>query len=301
MPDTSPQTLFSATRTDYRDRPFPHLVVDDLLPACLFDQILEHWPDKRGFSAQDDGGRLQLSLLRKGMLQSLPRDQADFWGDFITSVVPDIVREAMAWLGRPLFDEMEPGDGELVVAMCDLLQISKPFEGIQPHTHYHNPLLLGTCIIYVDDAGETLRGTDILGPGAGRDDRDFLAKPTLGDISGDRPSEMLKTSRRVPFGPNRGLIMMDGPISWHGATAAASTPGPHRQIIINWALGEGWMERRHGVTIDRFQEDRVLRPDAEVSRERLARDIDRQLAARQFPLEAARTLFKTVPVSVIAR
>lgn len=302
MRNTSQFARFPAERTDYRDRPYPHLVVDDLLPKPVFDQILAHWPGKQAFSAQDDGGRQQLSLLRQGMLQTLPRDHADFWESFITGVVPDIVREAMAWLGRPLFDAMEPGEGEMVVSMVDLLQLSKPFEGIPAHTHYHNPLLLGTCIIYVDDAGETARGTDIHAPGAGYEEiQDSAVELALDRATGESAHGILQTARRVPFEVNRSLILMDGPISWHGATAAPSPPGPRRQIIINWALGERWMEQRHGVSFGQFQEDRVLKTNDDVTRERVIRDIDRQLAEREYSLAAARTLFETVPISVTGR
>ena len=292
---------FAIEKTDYQDRPFPYLVVDDLFPARLFGQILDHWPDDPLFSIHDDEDRQKLTLLKRGVLDNLPRDQADFWRAFVAGAVQDIVVEAMAWFGRPLFEAMAAGDGDLTVTMVDLLQLSKPFTGIPAHTHYHSPLLLGTCIIYVDDAGETTRGTNVLAPSPGFDDEDTATELALGDIEERRAQDMLQVERHVAFQPNRALILMDGPISWHGATAAAAVSGPRRQIIINWALGERWMDRRHGVTINQFSEDRILKPRSKLVRDRVALDIQRQLADRQYALETARALFKTVPIDLAAR
>jgi len=299
MPDTPSPKRFAVKNTDYSDRPFPHLVVDDLLPARSFDLVLEHWPEDDLFSTEDAGARQQLSLLKGDMFQRLPRDQANFWNGFGTGMVRDIIREAMAWLGRPLFHDMKPGDGEMVVTMVDLLQHSGPFKGLPAHTHYHNPLLLGTCIIYVDDAEESSRGTDIHGPSNGHEDAAMVAKLALVDPCGDRAREKLHIARRVAFKPNRGLVLMDGPISWHGAAAAPTHPGPRRQIIINWALAEAWIDRRHGVSIHQFQADRAVRPRSEIVRKRLARDVERQMADRQYSVETARALFETVPITVV--
>lgn len=292
---------FAADKTDYQDKPFPHLVVDDLLPARWFDQILKSWPGEHMFPVRVGEDRRQISLLDRGARRDPPHTKSDFWDSFVTGAVPYIIREAMAWFGRPLFEDMKAGEGELIVTMTDLIQSFEPFSGIPAHTHYHSPLLLGTCIIYVDDAGETTRGTNILEFGPGHDDEDTAVDLALGHAEPRQLDDIFTVANSVAFKPNRGLVLMDGPLCWHGAAASPLPPGPRRQIIINWALEESWAVRRHGVSIDQFNEERVLNPTSTAVRERVVSDIHLQRAEGRYSLDAARALFQAVPVTIPGR
>jgi hypothetical protein len=295
---TASTIRFQDHQTDYQDRPFPNLVVDGILDAEMFDAVLSYWPDSAMFAEASGQNRVQLPLLKEWSYGRLQVAQAAFWRKFSEITARDIVRESMCHLAQPLFGKPTAGAGGMALKMIDLVQLAGDHEALPVHTHYNDRLLLGTCIIYVDDAGGSARGTELYGPKPSFMGADELARIVAGDIGEASLSDHLEIARRVAFKPNRALVMADGPVSWHGVPLGPTVNGPRRQIIINWALDESCVEGRYGVDFTTFVEARFLSPQSPRVHDWLKEDIDRQRNPRRLPSDEARALFEKVPISV---
>jgi hypothetical protein len=276
--------------------PFPHLVVDDLMDAGTFDQLGENWPDPRQFTETDGNGREILSLGSPDHWRKLRPRQVDFWRHFAQGIVVPMVREVLPWCGLEGAGDIGVPDEKIILRMLDLMQLSEPSPVVPIHTHYQSPLLCGTCIIYVDDNGHTERGTRLFAPSDRVLGEDELFALTNRNQATAELYDKLDCARDIAFKPNRALICVDGPTSWHDVARHEGLEGPRRQIICNWSLPDERIEPRYGVDIGTFLATHFHTRDPALLNPWIAQDIARQNAIPPIS-DALRARAAKIPVA----
>lgn len=219
----------------------PYLVVDDVLPADLIEQINLNWPDPSQFDPETPGIEIA-HIFRHDYPQYAP-----FWKSFNEDVFPWIcagVCSALSPYLTVLFGENFYEDIEFGAPMS-LMQANAEYVGHPLHTHfYHNPDWIFTILFYVDPDDTRSNGTNLhylhgadVGPGIptnypapASDWTIDTAMRTFEWVDGtvvDDPQE-------VPYTCNRLFTFLDGPLAFHSVTPPAEPwdAGQSRRRIL---------------------------------------------------------------------
>lgn len=254
--------------------PYPHFVVDDLLDEDSFQTLIDRWPAKAQFSENIGFGRTSLRMQYEKPWDTLDAEQGEFWREFIQLVIQPVMRLSLQAFADRIFGKFGLEVDQVILQNFEIAELFEKQLPIPVHSHhYHSPLLCGTGIFYVDDGGETKRGTRL-----------FSSKPQYGSVT--QRAEIEASHRRlegdsshidcaatVDFSPNRLLVLSDGPTAWHDAPDFDDIDGPRRQVLFNWGLPFHHTERLYGVDLETYMGIREDKQGSEKVVNWIARDI----------------------------
>ena len=223
----APTVLDRARAADVRTDPFPHLVIEDALPAPLCRELAASFPDFRrvGWDGEPPSNqRFALFAFLALLRDFLRRVRALFAGHW-TEACEHI------WAG---LDEARLGyvmrDGEdadiLVDARLELNTPVKDGPSVVRGAHLDTPNRLFSALYYLRRDGDDTPGGDL---GLYR----FTGAPPAQGL--DRfafdPEEVEEVAR-VPYRANTLVIFPNRPTALHGVTARPVTPWQRNYVFI---------------------------------------------------------------------
>ena len=228
-------------RAKIQTYPFPHLVVDDVLPRFMVRHMRSAWPSRESMEPEALGtmDRYWKHLNVHGADHTV--DMEPFWQRFANQTMK-AVHDALTkrFDGYVVTNDYRPAS-----LVC--FESGPGFVEHGRHTHYnHNPNWTLTLMIQVDDGDREDRGTRLYGlrefdP---RDDNNYLTA-----VKSDTGSQKTFTAKDIAFKPGRLWAFVDGPISIHG-----STPFPNRVAVSKRKVIRAHLEMPHELGVERYGE-----------------------------------------------
>jgi len=245
--------------------PFPHIIVDDVLPAELHREMLARWPAREEMIPESDGSldRYLFNVVSLNSVAVHGMREITFWKGFANNGFKALVAQALEHF-RP-FNEKRFGvpidyynNGMCFEAGSDFTQNTS-------HTHHaFGPGWLMSFLLYLDDGGRTDRGSELCAPVRGTD---WL------DIVSSSPQLQLRPMKTIPFRANRLVAWLDGPMSFHGTALLKGSNDRRRIFRGHIQAKEAVVERSLGMSSEAFCEvcQKHLAGDSASLREVLAR------------------------------
>jgi len=203
--------------TAVRTRPFPHLVVDDLLPAPLRRMLDAHWPSPDRFGTTNYFRRGEVSVSH---LARLAEDQEELFWNALRRLTMRLARAARARLDRHLGEKFRPLLGPdwrrrlgTPVYLDNDAMLAHYTGVVDLVPHIDNARLTVNGFVYLDDPSlptpEPRRGT-MLYRSIG------FAWPSNITIPKPLRDRFLREATEVEWRDNRLLAYVNGPTSFHG-------------------------------------------------------------------------------------
>jgi hypothetical protein len=202
-------------RAQVLEDPFPHLIVENFLPADLYKHAGEIWPATKEFAGAKDAKRLVLPVTYGSLEDTdLPKNQKVFWRLFGEVIVNRYLKPKLVekfknylplkldwqnhWLFDPLYDTCN--------LRQDCLILDKDSPNMPPHVDQLN--MLAQIIIYFPtDAHHEDLGTIF-----------YYGDPssTPNDLYEVKSPANIKFAKKIPYHPNMLVVFMQSPTAWHG-------------------------------------------------------------------------------------
>ena len=221
--------------------PFPHLIVDEILPPHLYKEIAKRWPDEQLFKGVR--GAIPVNY---GASESFPLDlsKKHFWRIFGEVVVdryikPKIVEKFLPYLYQKY--RMNSIGLEFVkrnINQCfansrqDGLILDRGGYEISPHVDQLNMFV--QILIYLPKEGDTYSedlGTCLYESEEAKiEDIDYTGAiyRHYGDCS---QKKEVKLCKKVPYRPNQLVVFLQSPLAWHGVDPVP--PGQVRRLFFS--------------------------------------------------------------------
>lgn len=199
--------------------PFPHAVVDGILPEDYYAEAIKHFPAPTSMRPLDETGRVVgkgiyrerlVTLFTEGDFARLTSVQADFWRGFADWMYSDTFLNAFVDKFQPMLEaritNIQAAEGEVKVRGDALLVNDQSNYEIGPHTDA--PHRLVTFLFYLPpDASMRELGTSLYTP----KDAGFTCWG-----GPHHPRERFDHAARVDFLPNRLVAFPKTERSFHG-------------------------------------------------------------------------------------
>jgi hypothetical protein len=163
---------------------------------------------------------------------------------------------------------------EIRMACISLMESDPGYQGHICHTHhYHDPLWVGTLLLYLDADASGYPGTTIRRhTAAGLEERARMSAQTLTWENESSITEAIT----VDYRQNRLFAMFDSPISYHSVHAAKPNAVGRRRIFrIHLSADKSAAERLYGISLPEYRERRKAPTDDPTVIAWLRRDIAR--------------------------
>lgn len=210
--------------------PFPHLVIENILPDELYEQLLSFWPEEQNFSGGN--GQFRQLYVNKGCSKWMHLDNESirlFWRIFAEVVATLYINEAVKEKLMPYLDWKFP---DLPKTEVEKLKKTLRFwdsrqDSLFQYTHlYQIPphidqiYLFATSLLYcpIDNDHEQL-GTTLYTCKEGRPP----------EVSGDYYQGTPTLVKSIPYQRNTLLVMLQNPWQLHGSNLHDS-PGYLRNL-----------------------------------------------------------------------
>jgi hypothetical protein len=193
--------------------PFPHLVIENILPTHLYDKIDLYWPNENEFIGVDQRSILAITY---GSLEdtNLTKEQKVFWRIFGEVIVDRYIKQniirklapyfSLKWGMQDFSEDVVQIENFHQLRQNCLINDRRDYR-ISPHVDQLN--LFAAILLYLpkDNKHQTFGTTFYEGPHA----RD----PNL--IYNSYPHQ-LKEAKTIPYNPNTLVTFLQTPFSWHG-------------------------------------------------------------------------------------
>lgn len=251
-PRTAPITLNEAiadverrvAAARVRTRPFPHIVVDDLLPPSIRAMLDRHWPSPERLAVSN---HLQRGEVRVGRLaRDTSGIEQQFW-IAIRHLAAHTNRAARKRLERYLNEKFRPllgADWRRVlgdVSYNDDDAMLAHYTGtLDMNPHIDHSRIVINSFVYLDDPAmptpEPRRGT-MLYRSLG------FAWPTNYPIPAKMREYFLREDREVEWRDNRLLAYVNGPMSFHGVPKHELGDSRRRLLMFGTLLDQPTIDR----------------------------------------------------------
>lgn len=231
-------------RTRVRLKPFPHIVVDELLPPSMRRQLDQYWPNADRLAASNFFQRGE--LLVSSLAQAADGDEQAFWQN-LRAISVRSNRAARARLQRHFVDKFRPLlgpawrrslDGAAYLDRDAMLADYTGVVDLAPHVDHARVVING--FVYLDDPDqptpEPRRGT-MLYHSIGFA---WPSNMTIPKVVRDR---FLREEVEVGWRDNRLLAYINGPWSFHGVPRHDLGAARRRLLMFGALLDDTTMER----------------------------------------------------------
>lgn len=264
-----------ASAIAFSKEPYPYYLESNVLSPSGFAALKTHWPQKKSFEYNAGYHRKSLRLQFRKDWQAFSPAQQMFWRDFIAEVCPAVMRESLYRFAPEIINKYGEACTTAQLLNFEIVELFDEQLPIHVHSHhFHSPLWLGTAVYYVDDDGETRRGTTVYRAKAGHDSIEQLVALQQAHRALDESSHIERYAT-VDFVPNQAFVMHDCPIGWHKVedNRALAATGPRRHILFNWGLPFAEIQRYYGVSLEEYNNIHEEHPNDPRLRQWLERDI----------------------------
>jgi hypothetical protein len=227
--------------------PFPHASIRDAIPADLVRRILAEWPEPAAMA--DEGGGLErhfYELIHDDALLLGALPNAAFWATAAKTIIETVYAPAAQSLGAWIaakFGKAAPRTIDLQVHRMMCLQAGAAFTEHPPHAHSAAPNWVMTCLLYIDDAGRTDRGTSLYAITR------HASETPASILANHHPAGAHVRAADRPFEPGAALCFLDSAVSVHGSTPFVNH-APGRKIIrAHVALAPGYAPKLYGMPV----------------------------------------------------
>jgi len=220
-----------------RTEPFPHLVVDELLPDAVRRAIDTYWPERRHMGHTNNMLRGEASVSRLATLSS--GDEHAFWKALLSlaKAINRAVRHQLAKYSASKFYLMAgPGWDRLLQIPGferDDAMLAHYTGVVDLPVHIDHARLVTNAFIYLEDRDsltpEPLRGT-MLYRSLG------FAWPTNAEIPRSLRERFLREDVEIGWRDNRLLAYVNGPTSFHGVPRHDLGNGRRRLLMCGSVL-----------------------------------------------------------------
>jgi hypothetical protein len=262
----------------HRD-PFPHVVVEDLLPEPFFRELAATIPPLEYFKQAKNGRKADLPVIatNKTFLET-PEDFRATWGRLRDDVVHDTVAPVLAerlrddvhdkfadLFSTEIADEVMGSD---LVSSAGRIMLRKPGYKLGPHTD--SAMYAITCLLYFTEAEQEESGALCLF----RPER----SPTLKHVSTYYPDEEegieAEVAKVIPIRENLFVAFVNGRHALHGVRVDPGQPSDHFRMTYQAHIVLEHDPRKQVPSY--LENDRLADPDA---RERWQRYVDQRREA----------------------
>lgn len=220
------------------EEPFPHLIVDELLPDTAYRALLEAWPPDQVFKVNHSMQRFDMSL--RGDLATVPEAIRPTWLSALTWTLAAnrrIARKLAAYARL----KYEPFQGKAWEAAIDKLpHIAGEAQlayytgatGLAPHIDH--PKLVTNAFLYCSERAEAEPelGTVLYGS------RGFSMPDNRIRLSPDLVAHLLSRDKTVAYAANVCLAYLNTPRSFHGVDPVDLGARRRRLLMFGTALRE---------------------------------------------------------------
>lgn len=203
--------------------PFPHIVVDEILPGPFYARLRSMLPEDGGFAPSAHPGRSVLTP--EGLVQAkLDAERMAFWQSMFATLMHDDIG---AWIMAKFYDIVsarfgldQPGGG---VSLRSSTRLVRDREGFAMFPHTDLPTKVISTLLYLPETGDRPElGTTFYAP----------HDPKL-DCPGGRyhdPS-LFDHVATIPFQPNTLLAFPKTPACFHGVDPGPGV-GERRDLLL---------------------------------------------------------------------
>ena len=232
--------------TQVETEPFPHIVVEDILPQALYSELLAHWPSKtvRAAPSSRHWERKHLSIGNKN--NWIEADAYELWKQFAITIVEQVVKRKIFEIFSP-YSHCRFGKEiheEFLATALDITehQLVEDYPGTTVPPHIDQGYVFVPLIFYfpdLDDDRHTNLGTCLF--------RHNLGKESP-DVCFDKNVTLVKA---VPYKANTLVAFIQTPRSWHSASIQRIPTGYARRAYITklYLLPE-FMKKQYGTTFN---------------------------------------------------
>ncbi|MDE3046201.1 MAG: hypothetical protein KGJ02_06115 [Verrucomicrobiota bacterium] len=215
-------------------RPFPHLIIENILPEELYEELVANWPGHTVKDIENDLGNYDKKL----------------WQEFFTSVMNNLIKRNIgAMFRRYLRYRFE--DDICWISLCNSkhLRDHTLYESLYILPHLDHASTFAAVIIYFPEKNNQINfGTQFY--------RHKEEKTSI-DIIWEHDLSKMELLKIVPFKRNTLCAFMQTPCAWHGFPMKVL---PRRMYMSNiyvsnafseqyyghaWHLEEGYLDEEH--------------------------------------------------------
>jgi hypothetical protein len=234
--------------------PFPHIVIEDILPQELYNALLNHWPKKSVLAAPTSRNweRKHLSIDYKNSWIEEKPDSYELWKEFAVTIVEQILKKKVFELFVPYahYRFQKAVTGKFVCNAIDITehQLVEDYPGVAVPPHIDQGYVFAPLIFYfpdVTDIDHTNLGTCLF--------RHNLGKEST-DVCFDKNVTLIKA---IPYKANTLVSFIQTPRSWHTVSVPPIPPGyARRTYITKLYLLPKFMTKHYGTTFN-LESDRA--------------------------------------------
>ena len=203
-------------QTQVIEDPFPHLVVENLLPEKLYQHACSIWPASSEFAGGKNAQRHTLPVTY-GCLEdtTLPKDQKVFWRIFGEVIVNRYLKPKLADKFKPFlcqklgleesWNSFHP-DRDTCNLRQDCLIIDRDCPNMLPHIDQLN--MLAQIMIYFPEDDEHQEMGTVFYEGS--------PSTTPNNIYEVNNPADIRFAKKVPYRPNTLVVFIQSPTAWHG-------------------------------------------------------------------------------------
>jgi len=217
------------------EEPFPHIIVEEILPVHLYKEILKHWPKRdvffhKGYKIR---GRIRTTH-REETAFSNKNDQLfwDLFGEVVVNyyIKPAIVKKLLPYFylkeGMEEIDlkEMRDNLSDYILPSSFKDSLIQDEEGYFIRPHVDQIGMFAQMLIYFARPGDDVRGLGTVFYKGDRAKMDSLDKAIYIDVKN------LTRYKKVPYRPNQLVAFLQCPFAWHGVDRTKS--GQVRRLYL---------------------------------------------------------------------
>ena len=271
---------YKIEKSNYGEKPFPHILKDNFLDKSLLNDINENWPEDNYFFDEITGIRLLdlaysvktnkifsiLKIILKSDLNALVNKKflwgakKKFWLNFFNTEIPKI-NESIYYCFQESLSAKFGTRSIPELAKVNLMQSNENFNGHGIHNHhYHNPNWAFTMLLYIDDQEANTQGTDIYSISEKQNIKNVeeLTNFVLNNRIVANPEGLLNKKKTIEFKNNRLFAFLDTPISFHGVTRGKVSDKilnkkQNRKIIrLHAGYNKSYVKKLYGFRIRKY-------------------------------------------------
>ena len=243
--------------------PYPHLVVDDLIPETLFRDIDANWPTE-GWAAEVPGNFVHNIKPPVGA-EACPR----YWIDWLNEYGKTIIGSCLEVFAPFISEKFEDKPTLYKIYYYTLMEFnSDEFVGHAVHNHhYHDPIWVCTALIYLDENPGWIPGTTMfevaVPPGRDRLECQAWVAAQAGrwwELPEVGPAKTVAYRRGRMFCFHDCVSAYHGVVHDRGAPTATGPNRPRRIIRMHVGVDRDYIRTRYGVSYRDYLEKLAGRP-----------------------------------------
>jgi hypothetical protein len=200
--------------------PFPHIIIHDILPDQLYQDLLSHWPDNNAFDTSNNQYRRRLPVTNgcaEARKDKISEMQINFWRTF-GEIIAKYIKSNVIELLLPYLNLRFPhADQERLTYIRDHMRFFHgrrdglviDFEGYELGPHIDNIYFFAAVLLYCPSDTQHLDcGTAFYNSiHTGIDNH---------SVQPDWKRTDFHLQKIAPFAPNTLVVVMQTPSAWHG-------------------------------------------------------------------------------------